>query len=169
MGQAPHTAMAALTDTLSARLEETRLLAFDGLAEIDTLLVFLCDTTRPADTGRAARDALEARHALRLALLGHLHRGPSATLPALSAQAQALAADPLFDPDWYLARHPDVAGAGQDPATHYLRAGAFEGRDPGPAFDTMAYYAANPDIAHAGWPALAHYLMYGRAAGRATG
>ncbi|MBY6092907.1 hypothetical protein [Maritimibacter alkaliphilus] len=160
---------ADLAQALSAKLEEARLLAFDGLAEIETLLTVLCDTTRPEDTGRAALKALEARHVLRRTLVEHLYHAPSAQVSGLAAQAAALAADPLFDPAWYRASYPDVAAAGLDPAMHYLRAGAFEGRDPGPAFQTMAYYSANPDIARAGWPALSHYLMYGRAAGRATG
>jgi hypothetical protein len=35
---------------------------------------------------------------------------------------------PDFDPAAYLAIHPDAAGSGLDPATHWLQAGYFEGR-----------------------------------------
>lgn len=43
----------------------------------------------------------------------------------------ALAADGVFNADAYLARYPDVAGAGVDPLDHYLRHGFGEGRVPG--------------------------------------
>jgi hypothetical protein len=31
---------------------------------------------------------------------------------------------PLFDGDWYLRQHPDVAGAGVNPLLNYLRTGS---------------------------------------------
>lgn len=53
-------------------------------------------------------------------------------LPILSASLKAAP----FDPDWYIKRYNDVAKAvadrGADPHAHYLRAGYFEGRQPGP-------------------------------------
>src|SRR5204863_109618 len=36
----------------------------------------------------------------------------------------------LFDDDFYLSRHPDVAQAGQDPIIHYIEHGRPEGRSP---------------------------------------
>src|SRR5206468_3238736 len=55
----------------------------------------------------------------------------------LLAHAAALTrTSPLFDPDWYRARYPDVAAAGIDPAIHYVENGWREGRDPGPSFST---------------------------------
>lgn len=36
----------------------------------------------------------------------------------------------LFDPDWYLARNPDVASAGLDPWAHWAEYGRAEGRQP---------------------------------------
>jgi hypothetical protein len=36
----------------------------------------------------------------------------------------------LFDPTWYLEKYPDVKSAGVDPAEHYVRYGAREGRLP---------------------------------------
>src|SRR5699024_10326884 len=45
----------------------------------------------------------------------------------------------LFDAAWYLAEYPDVADSRVDPAEHYLRFGAHEGRDPGPLFQSDTY------------------------------
>lgn len=45
----------------------------------------------------------------------------------------------LFDADWYTARYGDVARSGLDPLFHYLRYGAYEGRDPNPDFDSHWY------------------------------
>src|SRR5262249_11330348 len=62
----------------------------------------------------------------------------------------------LFDRDWYLARYPDVANSGMDPARHYLQYGASEGRTPGPDLDSAWY--------------LSEYLArYGVAQGRLAG
>jgi hypothetical protein len=59
-----------------------------------------------------------------------------------------------------------VAAAGIDPLTHYMSAGAQEGRDPSGAFDTAAYLAANPDVAAAGVNPLLHFLHSGVHEGR---
>lgn len=48
-------------------------------------------------------------------------------------------ASDLFDAKWYLANYPDVERAGFDPALHYVRHGASEGREPGPWFDSEKY------------------------------
>ncbi len=77
-----------------------------------------------------------------------------------------VAGSALFDRDWYLQRYPDVAASGQDPAAHYARFGAIEGRDPGPAFSTAGYAMANPDVAAAGANPLVHYELHGRTEGR---
>lgn len=45
----------------------------------------------------------------------------------------------LFDRNWYLAKNPDVAQANLDPYLHYLRYGAYEGRDPSPVFNQQRY------------------------------
>ena len=70
-------------------------------------------------------------------------------------------AAPEFDPDWYLASYPDVAGSGLEPALHFVRYGARRGRSPGPGFDTMRYYEAYPDILKAGQIAVLHYRRHG--------
>jgi len=74
----------------------------------------------------------------------------------------------LFDVAWYLASNPDVAAAGIDPAEHYLRHGAYEGRDPSPRFASRHYLDTYPDVAAVGMNPLVHYLRHGRAEGRTT-
>lgn len=65
----------------------------------------------------------------------------------------------LFDSDWYLERYPDVAEAQFDPALHYLRHGAGEGRNPGPWFDTKNYLEAlNGELGEQN--PLLHYLSH---------
>ena len=75
-------------------------------------------------------------------------------------------ASQFFEPGWYSARYPDVAAAGLDPLTHFLRFGIAEGRDPGPLFDAKWYLANNPDVAAAGITPLVHYFQIGAAEGR---
>ena len=79
-----------------------------------------------------------------------------------SEDCAAIARSEFFDADWYLARYPDVAMLGMDPAEHYLWLGARLGRDPSPAFSTRGYIAANPDVAAAGCNPLLHYVQQGR-------
>ena len=74
----------------------------------------------------------------------------------------------LFDGDWYLSNHPDVANSGVDPAVHYLVHGASETwRSPGPCFDAAFYVESNPDVVAAKANPLVHYLRHGLAEGRA--
>ncbi len=71
-----------------------------------------------------------------------------------------------FDREWYLARNPDVAKSGMDPARHYLMHGGFEGRDPGPKFSSQWYLDKYPDVRAAGINPLVHYLRFGQREGR---
>lgn len=73
---------------------------------------------------------------------------------------------PLFDPKWYMRNYPDVATAKADPAKHYLRFGATEGRKPGPEFDTQWYLDNYPDVAGSGMNPLVHFIRFGRAENR---
>src|SRR5256885_5548391 len=52
-----------------------------------------------------------------------------------------------LDATWYLGEYPDIAAAGLDPLTHYLKWGVHEQRNPNPLFDTAWYGACNPDVA----------------------
>lgn len=73
---------------------------------------------------------------------------------------------PLFDAEWYLATYPDVGESRLDPAEHFVRHGAMQGRNPGPDFDTTWYYGRYPDVMEAGSNALVHYITAGRSEGR---
>ncbi|MER8829457.1 glycosyltransferase [Mesorhizobium sp. M0938] len=75
----------------------------------------------------------------------------------------------LFDAPWYLSQNTDVAMAGIDPALHYARHGAYEGRNPSPFFDSLGYIAANPDVGAAHLNPLVHYIKWGRKERRPTG
>jgi glycosyltransferase involved in cell wall biosynthesis len=72
---------------------------------------------------------------------------------------------PWFDGGWYLDRHPDVAGSGLDPLTHYILYGSKEGRDPNRGFATRWYLDNNPEAAEHLTP-LDHYILRGAAQGR---
>ncbi|UWQ19672.1 hypothetical protein [Jannaschia sp. M317] len=138
-------------------------------------LVALTDQMENIGAGiRAEADAeiadLKDRHAVELILAGVRERsqrdGTFEGVPAFQHQIDTLGDTELFDPAWYLEVYADVRESGISPKEHYVRSGAFEGRDPGPHFSTMSYYMANPDVAQAGWPALAHYVAIGKADGR---
>ena len=79
---------------------------------------------------------------------------------------RAIAASPLFDAEWYLANNPDVAAAKVDPALHYLRYGAKEGRAPGPLFDGRSYLQMHGDVAATGINPLLHFIFHGSREGR---
>jgi hypothetical protein len=83
-----------------------------------------------------------------------------------AADIAELTASGLVDGAWYRARNPDVAGAGLDPVTHFVRFGAQEGRTPNRWFDTAWYTGENPDIVAAGLNPLIHYLRHGDQEGR---
>lgn len=79
---------------------------------------------------------------------------------------EVVRASSLFDAAWYREQYPDIATAGVDPATHYVRHGAAEKRNPAPGFDTRWYLEAYPDVAGREFNPLAHYLLYGYSEGR---
>ncbi len=131
---------------------------------------------RAAAAARALGDRVPAgvRRTIFLALRGGLRAGrPVLSLLALGPRAQrelsAVRSSPLFDGPYYLREYPDVAAAGMDPAVHYLRFGAAEGRDPGPDFSTVGYQVRNPDVISAGVNPLLHYIRHGQAEGRTWG
>jgi len=167
----PASEAAAIEALLRAEIADLRSQLETRFHEIATLTALLEDAeARSTRALQAQALRLERLIPLRGLLAGIARaawdNGPAEGTAPAEAQGEALRASPLFDADWYLARYPDVPEAGLDPAAHYIRAGAFEGRDPGPLFSSMDYYLANPDVAAAGWPALSHYLMFGQAEGR---
>lgn len=83
----------------------------------------------------------------------------------IAADARAIAATPLFDPHWYLARNPDVHLSGLEPAAHYAFAGGYEERDPSPHFSVRHYLEQHPEARASGRPALLHFLEIGQPLG----
>ena len=75
-------------------------------------------------------------------------------------------ASDLFDADYYLREHPDLAEAGVDPERHYVESGFREGRRPSAIFDGARYLVENPDIAAAGLNPVLHWITDGRREGR---
>jgi hypothetical protein len=69
----------------------------------------------------------------------------------------------FFDPDWYLARYPDIIASGSEPLDHFVHHGAAEGRNPNRLFDSVWYLAHYPDVASSGHHPLLHYLQTGAA------
>lgn len=154
----------ALQDMLGARFAEIATLT-KRLQEIEVV-----DTQKATDVASDKIAQINRRHAVELALVHAMYasfqNGPAEGVPSFSDQIDLVRQSDFFNPTWYLTTYSDVAGGGTGPAEHYVRSGAFEGRNPGPNFDTMGYYIANSDIAATGWPALVHYEAYGKAEGR---
>lgn len=83
----------------------------------------------------------------------------------LRRDAAELAVSGWVDAAWYRARNADL-GHVRDPALHYLRRGAAEGRHPSAAFDGDAYCARYPDVEMSDSNPLLHYVRIGRREGR---
>ncbi|MDQ2844753.1 MAG: hypothetical protein M3Y72_27665, partial [Acidobacteriota bacterium] len=85
---------------------------------------------------------------------------PRVADPELSIHIELIKQSALFDVAWYLEQYPDIAAVGIDPAEHYLRHGALEGRNPGPIFNTIWYVERHPDLQDSGENALVHFLEH---------
>jgi len=72
-----------------------------------------------------------------------------------------------FDASWYETANSDVTSARIDPLLHYVRFGAYEGRDPNPSFESDWYLRTYSDVAQSGRNPFAHYLTIGRFTGYA--
>ena len=100
-------------------------------------------------------------------LLQSLHRyGTPAGMSRIARAVldrRIVAHSPLFDREWYVREHPDVAQAGTDPALHYLVIGHRAGLDPSPNF-CGAEYAALHHLPADTNP-LVHYERIGRRKG----
>lgn len=84
----------------------------------------------------------------------------------LIQDAALLLTSEYFDVEWYLKCYPDVAEHQVNPAEHYLRNGAAEGRQPSARFDGEWYLQQYPDVAKAGMNPLLHYIKFGIQEGR---
>lgn len=67
----------------------------------------------------------------------------------------------LFDEEWYYEKYPDVKESGVDAATHYLKFGAKELRDPSCYFSTRWYLESYSDVEESGINPLYHYIIFG--------
>jgi GT2 family glycosyltransferase len=72
----------------------------------------------------------------------------------LRRATRLLRASPAFDARWYRATYPDVATAGIDPASHYLRRGVAEGRAPLPIASPPLPRLALTDANYRAWVAV---------------
>jgi lipopolysaccharide biosynthesis protein len=72
----------------------------------------------------------------------------------------------LFDADYYLKSHPEVAKAGIDPLSHFMEYGWKEKKNPSPEFDVCFYLVMNKDVRDAGINPLLHYCGNGKIEGR---
>lgn len=74
----------------------------------------------------------------------------------------------LFDPEFYLARYPDVAAAEGDAAVHYFSSGWREGRHPSALFDVDWYASQLSADIPAKMSPLRHYVTLGAGMGLST-
>src|SRR3954447_17897492 len=86
---------------------------------------------------------------------------PPTDTPPEAALAQTM--EGFFDPDWYLARYPDILAGGLTPIVHFIRHGIIERRDSNRFFDSAWYLAHYPDVDAGGMHPLVHYLQAGAA------
>ena len=108
---------------------------------------------------------LAARHPVlfaRLARAGIRNRQELARLLRLPVDLQSVARSPLFDGEWYLRNHPEIAGSKLSPALHYLLHDEPDGRWASPRFSGDTYLELNPEVRASGVNPLAHYEQYGR-------
>lgn len=64
----------------------------------------------------------------------------------------------LFDQSWYTEQYPDVVSSRMDPALHYTKFGAMEGRNPSSSFDTLYYLNKHRGLVLKKQNPLLHYL-----------
>ncbi|MGY6285843.1 glycosyltransferase [Methylorubrum extorquens] len=72
----------------------------------------------------------------------------------------------VFDTKFYTSHYNDIVSAGENPLSHYLKAGANEGRNPSRFFDTKWYRNTYPDVAQNKMNPLSHFLRFGQKEGR---
>lgn len=175
----------------SDKIAAARKAAEKAAADVSSLKQILADAQDEAKVEvTALHDAIETQRmvlqhltkwgdtllASRLLRTARLMKGAPRTLqvPGLvhdeeASDLEVVRASGYYNPDWYLHKYPDVKRRKMEPAKHYLKYGAREGRNPGPAFDTRGYLQQNPDVVASGTNPLVHYLRYGMQEGRSAG
>ena len=76
----------------------------------------------------------------------------------LKRDARIIETSGMFDSDWYLESYPDVRMENFEAMDHFIKHGAFEGRDPCSYFSIEEYLRANPDLRRSQVNPLVHYL-----------
>lgn len=89
--------------------------------------------------------------------------GKSQTKTQLAKQREQILASGLFDETYYTTTYPDVAKSGADPIIHFLKFGAYEGRNPSPGFNSAFYLNSYADVRNKGMNPLLHYINFGQA------
>jgi hypothetical protein len=84
----------------------------------------------------------------------------------LARDAKTIEQSGLFDAQWYLQQNRDILRAGVNPLEHYLRHGAWEGRNPNPLFDSQWYIEHSSGAVEPKVNPLVHYLTVGWEQGR---
>ncbi len=93
---------------------------------------------------------------------------PEADEERIERECRLLADTGLFDAEWYLRNHPDVAHAGVDPLRHFCEYGWQTLRNPSADFDVWWYWSTHLDPARESINPLVHYALAGQQAGLAT-
>ncbi|WP_386083022.1 hypothetical protein ACFIOZ_07295 [Vreelandella sp. F11] len=105
-------------------------------------------------------------HAYRHATAAYRNiRAYKKSLPKQVAQVEN---STYFNAQWYCEQYPDVAKSGMNPAEHYVKFGALEGRNPSADFVTEYYLTQHQDVAASGLHPLLHYVKYGMSEQRET-
>lgn len=155
-------ALAAANNSVNERFRE--------LAVLTQMLEAREEGHNTSRGGAAARTSERSKTQANAALLGGITFGKRAKkLRKQRKELELIVQSGLFDADWYLSLYPDVAEdrtSARNPALHYLKFGAFEGRNPSPDFDSQWYLDTNPDVKDSGFNPLVHYVSLGREEGR---
>ncbi len=97
-----------------------------------------------------------------LALAAFRDRRALVRLLRLSVDLDTIGRSPLFDRDWYVRNHPELALSDVPPELHYLLHTTPDGRWASPEFSGDAYMELNPEVRASGLSPLVHYEQYGR-------
>ncbi len=97
----------------------------------------------------------------RTALLPKASLGLVRNRLSTSAVVGVISGSGLFDREYYARHNPDVVGSKVNLIEHYVRRGAYQGRDPHPLFRSKWYLQQNPNVATEGTNPLYHYLKDG--------
>lgn len=117
---------------------------------------------------RIMRDYPPRRDMVSSSILSHIFPSHLAQLQSLRRRKKVVLDSGLFDQDWYLAQHPDVASSGMDALSHFVLYGSKELRNPNANFDAKFYYIFHEDVHLAGVEPFFHYVKFGKREGRIT-